>query len=131
LIAETCENLAQPDLAFAPAIPTRIAFWVTVINSTKLVAEHYSTATARAIRISFMQRFSAVDAESRPQLTSAPTRSPAEHWHRHFSRSRRDGRRIIAECRYNAVVIRVTAIGRFPALIKKESTTAASQPEPT
>src|SRR3984893_4122527 len=28
LIAGTCDTFAQPDLAFAPTIPTRICFWV-------------------------------------------------------------------------------------------------------
>jgi hypothetical protein len=68
LITETCDTLAQPALAFAPTIPTRIAFWVMVINSTKLMTGHYSTMTGRAIRVLFTQRFTAVDAEPRPGL---------------------------------------------------------------
>jgi len=36
-----------------------------VNNSTTLMTRHYSAAACRAIRVSFMQRFTAVDAESR------------------------------------------------------------------
>jgi MFS family permease len=50
--------------ALAPTIPTRIAFWVTVNSSTKLMSGPYSTVTCRAIRISFTQRFNSVNAGS-------------------------------------------------------------------
>src|ERR1700692_392506 len=72
LITGMCDTLAQPDLAFAPTIPTRIVFLVMVNNSTKLMSGPYSTMTCRAICVSLTKRFTTVNAEQQPELRRVP-----------------------------------------------------------